>query len=200
MLESTKARQAKEIRDLRRKLRESRLVLPPQTFTALEQADPIRDIGPDAEDEDEEDDSDENDVTQTQADETYARVRLLLDGLVADAKTALEAEPICLSVKAGTEKPSIRVLNVHEVKEYVNGKDETDELDETDQSKATESVAGDLESIDGVTPLSENPPASTRILLNNAPPTQPQIINPPTTPKFEPPSFAGLNVGIRRWS
>ncbi|KAG9081726.1 hypothetical protein FS749_007440 [Ceratobasidium sp. UAMH 11750] len=185
-LESTKARQAKEIRDLRRKLRESRLVLPHHTFVALEQTDPLKDIVPESGSLEDEDDSDD-DVTQNQADETFARVRLLLDGLIADAKTALETGPTRVSAKAGIGGPPIRVLNVHDEDEYTTGKsEEGDETDETDiQSQATESIAGDLESIDGVSPLSEIPP--TPIPL------------PVPTKKVETGAFSGLRSSLGRW-
>ncbi|KAG8685598.1 hypothetical protein FRC09_014645 [Ceratobasidium sp. 395] len=161
ILESTKARQAKEISALRRKLRESRLVLPHQTFIALERSDPLKDSTGSVEDEEDEEDE-TSDVTQTQADETFARVKLLLDGLIADAKLALETGPTCVSDKAGIGGPSIRVLNVHDV-------DETDGIDETDQSQAEEEDEEEeeedededeeeIESIDGVSPLVETPP------------------------------------------
>ncbi|KAG8743036.1 hypothetical protein FRC10_000487 [Ceratobasidium sp. 414] len=191
-LEATKARQAKEIRDLRRKLRESRLVLPHHTFVALEQTDPLKDIAPESASAEDEDDSDDNDVTQTQADETFARVRLLLDGLITDAKTALETGPTCISMKAGVGGPPIRVLNVHDEDEYTTGKsedgdeiDETDETDETDESQATESIAGDLESIDGVSPLSETPPTPIPV--------------PAPTKGAGGGTFSGLRSSLGRW-
>ena len=146
MLESTKARQAKEIRDLRRRLRESRLVLPPRAYIALEEADPLEETGGD-EAEEEDSDEDENDVTQDQADETYARVRMLLDGLLTSAKTALETKPESPNAKSGRTSMPIRVLNVHEVEQYAVGGEDHD-ADDTGDSKATESVAEDLESVD----------------------------------------------------
>ncbi|KAG9088273.1 hypothetical protein FRC06_002148 [Ceratobasidium sp. 370] len=185
-LEATKARQAKEIRDLRRKLRESRLVLPHRTFVELEQTDPLKDVAPESGSIEDEDDSDDNDVTQTQADETFARVRLLLDGLITNAKTALETGPTCISMKAGVGGPPIRVLNVHDEDEYTTGKsEEGDEIDETDQSQATESIAGDLESIDGVSPLSEVPPTPIPV--------------PAPTKKVEGGAFSGLRSSLGRW-
>ncbi|KAG9122814.1 hypothetical protein FRC07_000643 [Ceratobasidium sp. 392] len=156
-LESTKARQAKEIRDLRRKLRESRLVLPHHTFVALEKSDPL---APESGSVEDEEDSDENegDVTQTQADETFARVKLLLDGLIVNAKEALETGPTRISDKAGIGGPSIRVLNVHDVEDdYTTGRSEaeTDDADDADDVGESED---EIESIDGVSPLSETPP------------------------------------------
>ncbi|KAF8737999.1 hypothetical protein RHS02_06006, partial [Rhizoctonia solani] len=145
-LESTKSRQAKEIRELRRKLRESRLVLPPSTYLALEQNDPLE--ARDSFDEDDEEDSDDNDVTQTQADETFDRVRGLLDKLMKDAKEALEAKPPIPEEKEPIKKP-IRVLDVDELQQYTDGEGE---IDESTESKATESVTDLAESIDEDSP------------------------------------------------
>ncbi|CAE6419998.1 unnamed protein product [Rhizoctonia solani] len=142
-LESTKARQAKEIRDLRRKLRESRLVLPPSTYLALEQKDPLETKGAFQEDDS---DSDDNDVTQTQVDETFDRVRSMLDQLINDGKKALAEEPPKPSA-ADTKKP-IRVLDVDELEQY----DENSEVDESTESKATESVTDLASSIDEDSP------------------------------------------------
>lgn len=148
MLESTKARQAKEIRDLRRRLRESRLVLPPRAYIALEQADPLEKAsGVEVEEEDSDENENENDVTQDQADETYARVRMLLDGLLTGAKAALESKPESPNPKSGRTSMPIRVLNVHEVEQYTDGDGDHD-VDDTGDSKATESVADELESVD----------------------------------------------------
>lgn len=142
-LESTKTRQAKEIRDLRRKLRESRLVLPPSTYLALEKKDPLE-----AKDsfEDSDEDSDENDVTQTQADETFNRVRGMLDQLIKNGKEALEAKPPVPEEKDNVKKP-IRVLDVDELKQYGDS-----EIDESTESRATESVTDIAESIDEDSP------------------------------------------------
>ncbi|KAG8731446.1 hypothetical protein FRC11_004126 [Ceratobasidium sp. 423] len=109
-LESTKTRQAKEIRDLKRKLRESRLVLPPSTYLALEQKDPLETKGSFEEDSDSEDN-----VTQTQADETFDRVRSMLDRLIKDGKEALNAKPPVPEEKV---KKPIRVLDVDELEQY----------------------------------------------------------------------------------
>ncbi|OAX40077.1 hypothetical protein K503DRAFT_28651 [Rhizopogon vinicolor AM-OR11-026] len=80
-LETTKNRQAKEIRDLRRKLRESRLILPPRAFRAVESLDHEEEEGDD-------DDSEEGD--DGAGDETYARVKDILERLVESGKKALE--------------------------------------------------------------------------------------------------------------
>ncbi|KAJ1302510.1 hypothetical protein OPQ81_002829 [Rhizoctonia solani] len=144
-LESTKARQAKEIRDLRRKLRESRLVLPPSTYLALEQKDPLE--TKDSFDEDDED-SDDNDVTQSQADETFNRVRGLLDRMIQGGKEALEAKPPIPEEKDDAKKP-IRVLDVDELQQYADRQE-----DESTESRATEteSLTDLAESIDEDSP------------------------------------------------
>ena len=81
MLEATKARQAKEIRDLRRKLRETRLILPPRAFAAIRTSEammasttPAQDT-PDAEidkvDDDESDEDADLDAPERQREEEY---------------------------------------------------------------------------------------------------------------------------------
>lgn len=182
MLESTKARQAKEIRDLRRRLRESRLVLPPRAYIALEEADPLEETGG-GEAEEEDSDEDENDVTQDQADETYARVRKLLDGLLSSAKTALETKPESPNAKSGRTSMPIRVLNVHEVEQYADSDGDHD-ADDTGDSKATESVAEDLESVD------EDSPSAILDKAN-------QEKKEASTPKYESSSFR--LKGLMNW-
>ncbi|KAH7338679.1 hypothetical protein B0J17DRAFT_717113 [Rhizoctonia solani] len=142
-LEATKARQAKEIRDLRRKLRESRLILPPSKYLALEQQDPTetKEIS-----EEEDEDSEEGDVTQTQADETYNRVRGLLDQLLKEGEEALKAKPPIPEVQDDMKKP-IRVLDVDELQQYADR-----DIDELTESRATESVTDLAESIDEDSP------------------------------------------------
>jgi len=49
-LEKTKARQAQEIRELRRKLRETRLMLPPLTYRAVKSSLDPGEVGDDEED------------------------------------------------------------------------------------------------------------------------------------------------------
>ncbi|KAG2044382.1 hypothetical protein BDR03DRAFT_995643 [Suillus americanus] len=88
-LETTKNRQAKEIRDLKRKLRESRLILPPRAFRAVESL--VREEQEKEEDEEGEDnDSEEG---EDEPDEAYARVKELLEGLLESGRKALEKTP-----------------------------------------------------------------------------------------------------------
>ncbi|TFK19976.1 hypothetical protein FA15DRAFT_759695 [Coprinopsis marcescibilis] len=89
-LEATKNKQAKEIRELRRKLRESRLVLPPTAFQIAKAS-----WGPEElpqEDEDSDEDSELEEATQGDGDEIYKRVKLMIDGLITAGRDALEAK------------------------------------------------------------------------------------------------------------
>ncbi|KAK0465527.1 uncharacterized protein EV420DRAFT_1637653 [Desarmillaria tabescens] len=101
-LEATKHRQAKEIRDLKRKLRESRLILPPQAFKQVMDKDDTE------EDEDEGEDGEE-----VPGDETYLHVKLLLDNLLQAAKQALETKPSDFETRGGA-----KVLSAEEVENW----------------------------------------------------------------------------------
>lgn len=106
-LETTKNRQAKEIRDLRRKLRESRLILPPWTYKAVESA------LEEEHDRDEEDDDDEDSDVGEGADETFQRVRGLIDSLIESGKRALEMRPEDVRASLST-----KVLNADELRSW----------------------------------------------------------------------------------
>lgn len=86
-LEKTKNKQATEIRELRRKLRESRLILPPRTYRAVKSS---------LDDEDEDDGEDDDDIEETEetedADEVFVRLKAMLENLVESAKRALETK------------------------------------------------------------------------------------------------------------
>ncbi|KIJ66223.1 hypothetical protein HYDPIDRAFT_38600 [Hydnomerulius pinastri MD-312] len=104
-LETTKNRQAKEIRDLRRKLRESRLILPPQTYKAVKAT--VSDDGGD----DDEDEDDSEEAEEGTADDTFQRVRGLIDGLIESGKRALERQP-----EDFRESLAAKVLNADEIR------------------------------------------------------------------------------------
>lgn len=92
-LEATKHRQAKEIRDLRRKLRESRLILPPRTYREVKSSDPApRPDAAEEEDEESEEEEEEQAVVEGKTDETYRRVRGLLETLLEEGRRALETK------------------------------------------------------------------------------------------------------------
>ena len=89
-LEANKHKQAKEIRELRRKLRESRLILPPRTYRTLKE-DGAEETGDDESEYDEGRQDDEEDELAEidrlgKEDEHFSRVRTILDAL-------LETEP-----------------------------------------------------------------------------------------------------------
>ncbi|KIK91116.1 hypothetical protein PAXRUDRAFT_831110 [Paxillus rubicundulus Ve08.2h10] len=107
-LETTKNHQAKEIRDLRRKLRESRLILPPRQYKTINSA-LVAEDGRD--DEDDEDDSEE--IEEGADDETFQRVRGLIEGLVESGKRALEEKPEDLRANIAT-----KVLNADELRSW----------------------------------------------------------------------------------
>jgi hypothetical protein len=115
-LETTKHRQAKEIRDLRRKLRESRLTLPPRAYRAL-QADLDHD---DTEDEDDgEMEHDNGDEQLAGDDEAFKRVKMMVEGLIESGKRALEAKPDDFTEG---RKGNAKVLSAEEVR-YWQGDD-----------------------------------------------------------------------------
>ncbi|KAF8445657.1 hypothetical protein L210DRAFT_2922578 [Boletus edulis BED1] len=108
-LETTKNRQAKEIRDLRRKLRESRLVLPPPTFKAVKSA---LDDDDDDDDIDIDNGDDDSDVEEGE-DETFQRIRGLIDNLIESGKRALETRPEDFRANLAT-----KVLNADELRSW----------------------------------------------------------------------------------
>ena len=94
-LEETRHRQAREIRELRRKLRESRLVLPPPTFKQLQSGEASSE--PEEEDDDD-DDSDSQDIGfskhlhhRSKEEETFDRIRIMLENLLESGRRALES-------------------------------------------------------------------------------------------------------------
>lgn len=95
-LEKTKDRQAKEIRELKRKLRESRLTLPPPAYRALKSSMGPEEIGDDEEDIDsatEDSDSDSGEIGGAgggKTDETYTRIKVLINNLLDSGRKALE--------------------------------------------------------------------------------------------------------------
>jgi hypothetical protein len=107
-LEATKHKQATEIRELRRKLRESRLMLPPQAFRAIKSS-----LGPEdlADDEDVDDDNDD-DIDEH--DETFTRIKGILENLLDTGRRALRTEPRDF----GTQGSGVKVLSAEEVRSW----------------------------------------------------------------------------------
>ncbi|KAI0274791.1 hypothetical protein BC834DRAFT_849606 [Gloeopeniophorella convolvens] len=113
-LEATKHRQAKEIRELRRKLRESRLVLPPRAFREIKSS-----LGPeDAADDEDVDDEDEDEVNEDDEDdgrdEAYNRIKGLVEGLLDMGRRALRATPDDFRGQSN----GVKVLSAEEVRSW----------------------------------------------------------------------------------
>ncbi|KAJ6575418.1 hypothetical protein B0H19DRAFT_642053 [Mycena capillaripes] len=94
-LEQTKHRQAKEIRELRRKLRESRLILPPRAFRAVKSSLDHDDTADEEEEDDpeEEEEAEEAEKAREAHDVTYRRIKVILEGLLETGRRALETTP-----------------------------------------------------------------------------------------------------------
>lgn len=112
-LETTKNRQAKEIQDLKRKLRESRLILPPRAFRAVESH--VR------EEQEEEGNDDDSEEGEDEPDEAYARVKDMLDGLLESGRKALEK-----TLDDFRQGLSAKVLNADEVRSWRDSGQEFD--------------------------------------------------------------------------
>lgn len=106
-LEATKHRQAKEIRELRRKLRESRLILPPRAYRAVKSSLEPNEVADD-EDDGEDDEEDDGDAVED-GDEIYKRIKAVLEGLLANGKRALERS---------TTEGGAKVLSAEEVRTW----------------------------------------------------------------------------------
>ena len=129
-LEATKNRQAREIRELKRKLRESRLILPPPTYRAVKSSLTHDDTAEDDEEEEEEE-GDDSEIVEGKADEAYSRVKVMLEGLIDSGRRALESKPEDF---IGVGKGGAKVLTAEEVRTW-RGEDEKSLLDvEVDNS------------------------------------------------------------------
>lgn len=143
-LEATKNKQAKEIRDLRRKLRESRLILPPRDYRAVKSS-----LGPDDDDGDGEDeeDSEVEDAAEGNGDEIYKRVKLMLEGLISSGKKALETK---VEDFAEGGKGGAKVLTAEEVKSWHRGNaEDTEAYSDADSMSISQADISIASSIDG---------------------------------------------------
>ncbi|KAI0304739.1 hypothetical protein BC826DRAFT_977929 [Russula brevipes] len=114
-LEATKHKQATEIRELRRKLRESRLILPPPTFRAIKSSLGPEDIADDEDvGDDDDDDDDDSDDDGDAPDETYRRIKGILEGLLETGRRALRVEPRDFEKQSG----GVKVLSAEEVRSW----------------------------------------------------------------------------------
>jgi hypothetical protein len=108
-LEAAKHQQAKELRELRRKLRESRLILPPRAYQAVTSS-----LNHD-DDEEEEEEEEEEGLQENVGDESYRRIKAILEGLIETGKRALEAKPGDFS---DSGKGGAKVLSAEEVRNW----------------------------------------------------------------------------------
>ena len=139
-LEAAKHRQAKEIRDLRRKLRESRLILPPTAYR-LVTSDTSLEADPDDDDDEDEDDADEIgtlDIGKIK-DEGFKRCLNLLEDLLDNGRRALASKPDDFEVTSGS---ATKVLHAEELR----SEDEQDrQVEEEDANTSMASVGHDSE-------------------------------------------------------
>jgi hypothetical protein len=108
-LETAKHRQAKEIRELRRKLRESRLILPPRTYQAVKSSTDHDDT---TDEDDDADDKEEEEDRPNDGDQMYKRIKAMLEALLDSGRKALEAD-----FSKGA-KGMAKVLNAEEVRTW----------------------------------------------------------------------------------
>ncbi|KAI0046619.1 hypothetical protein FA95DRAFT_1542301 [Auriscalpium vulgare] len=119
-LEVTKHRQAKEIHELRRKLRESRLILPPRAYRAVKSSLPADD-----DDEPEEEDEEEDeDALIGKHDEVFGRVKGLLDVLLESGRAALART-------SEDFREGGKVLSAEEVRSWRGGGDDASDVRST---------------------------------------------------------------------
>ncbi|KAF7799226.1 hypothetical protein EIP86_010458 [Pleurotus ostreatoroseus] len=140
-LEATKHRQAKEIRDLRRRLRESILILPPSAYHAAKSSMTEDGILKDDEDEDEddaaaedEDDLEEAALLEGKTDESYRRVKGLLESLLESGRRALESTP---SDFAEPSSRGVKVLSEEEARTWRGDELDSKSLLEDDADAAS---------------------------------------------------------------
>ncbi|KAJ7193311.1 riboflavin synthase [Mycena pura] len=108
-LEQTKHRQTKEIRDLRRKLRESRLILPPRDYRAMRSS-----IGDEDDTDEDEEDGEEAEKALEDHDVTYRRIKVILEGLLGAGRHALETTSTDFPEPVNVTK----VLSAYEIPDF----------------------------------------------------------------------------------
>jgi len=144
-LEATKHRQSKEIRELRRKLRESRLILPPGAFRAVKSSLEPAENGDDEEDVD--DTSEAEELVEGSGDDMYKRIKLIVDSLLQTGRRALETQ-----VKDFPEggKGGAKVLSPEELRDW-HGSNEHDGSSDA-ELQSTQEVDGDEQRPNGTLP------------------------------------------------
>jgi hypothetical protein len=162
-LEKTKNKQATEIRELRRKLRESRLILPPRTYRAVKSSLDHDDIA-DEDDEDDDDDIEETEETED-ADEVFVRLKAMLENLVESAKRALETKVEDL----GGVGSAAKVLSAEEARSWHRNSLGDDEP-ESNQHLSPSRIA--VPDSDDDTPLDDDD------MISSSPHTPPIFVTP----------------------
>ncbi|PPQ69781.1 hypothetical protein CVT26_014169 [Gymnopilus dilepis] len=133
-LEATKHRQAKEIAELRRKLRESRLILPPRAYRAVKSSLDPSELNDDEDlsedDSDGDADGDGNEDAVAEGDETYKRIKVILENLLKSGQAALERQ--VKDFPEGSGRGGAKVLSPEEVKDWhgTKGHDEHEDLED----------------------------------------------------------------------
>ncbi|KAG8987096.1 hypothetical protein FRB94_002217 [Tulasnella sp. JGI-2019a] len=160
MLEATKVRQAKEIRDLRRRLRETRLILPPRAFAAFKNSDTTAVAAEEALKAENDDDDEDSDVAEGEVDLIYDRITGMLERMLGHAKEAVDRVEKPEEVKDGMVKvlSAAEMAEVyhdaaededggHDEHQHDHDHDQTDFEDEgTSFNTGVESLDGDAES------------------------------------------------------
>ncbi|KAF8215888.1 hypothetical protein K438DRAFT_1748751 [Mycena galopus ATCC 62051] len=191
-LEQTKHRQAKEIRELRRKLRESRLILPPRAFRAAKSLEP--DAAAAAEEDDDDSDEEEDEAAAAEAekareahDATYRRIKVILEGLLETGRTALETTPQDFPEPVKVTK----VLSAYEVPD-LHADDENDDEHPADATvedlrapPSPSHVAVPDSDGDDVGMSSEDEVEAMTLPRDSPPPSHPPSPRPPAT-EIEP--------------
>ncbi|KAG8935642.1 hypothetical protein FRC03_008990 [Tulasnella sp. 419] len=117
VLEETKLRQANEIRELRRLLRETRLTLPPKTYAALQSRKSSLPLS------DEDNNSSDEDL-EKESDPVFDRLRSMIEHMLDDARSAVSQDQQSSNRGGGTyidRVPVVKVLSANEAKMYVEG-------------------------------------------------------------------------------
>lgn len=105
----------KEIRELKRKLRESRLILPPPAYRAVKKSLQEEEVADDEEEEEEEDENEDEDDIDAKDDEAFTRMKGMLEGLLQSCKRALETKPEDFNTGP---KGGAKVLSAEEVRSW----------------------------------------------------------------------------------
>lgn len=136
-LEAAKHRQAKEIRDLRRKLRESRLILPPKAYR-LVTCDTSPDADVDGDDDDDEENYDAGDIgtldVEKIKDEGFKRCLTLVETLLDDGRRALAAKSEDFTI---TSNSATKVLHAEELRSEADPEERERNDDDADTSVMT---------------------------------------------------------------